>query len=166
MVSKVMKVWRWIMGLLEGGDSEISESRKYSRVSRDLWSHSCSSFPTPHLSDDRLSLKSLAPTASLVCCSFPGKSRGAMSSSFLPQPCSPPVQPPGWREAGVQGWVLLCCGEEKSWDVGIKQRPQLCCCWQGCPHAGDNPSLGSGSSAGTWWLFRLGWVFLISLDTK
>lgn len=72
-----------------------------------------------------LSLKTLALTACLAWCSFPGKSGGAVSSSSLPKPCSPLVQPLGWREAGAQGWVLLCCGEEEqSWDVGIRQRPQ------------------------------------------
>lgn len=36
--------------------------------------------------------------------------------------------------------------------------------WQ--PHACDNPSLGSRSSVGMWWLFRLWWVFVIPSDTK
>lgn len=153
MVSRVMKGWRGIMGLLEGGDNEISGSRKFSRVSRALGRHSCSSSPTPHFSQDCFSLKALVPTASLAWHGFLLEVR--KSHVFLHHPssqsCSPPVQLLGWREAGVQGWVLLRCGEEEqSWDVSMKQRPQLCCCWQGCPHACDNPSLGSGGSAGTW----------------
>jgi len=74
MVSRVTKVWRAIMGLLEGGDSEISGSQKTSRVLRALGSHGCSFPPTPHLSQDCLavflSLKALAPAASLAWCGF------------------------------------------------------------------------------------------------
>lgn len=87
--------------------------------------------------------------------------------------CLPPFSPSPVLhrcscQAGVQGWVLLHWGEEQSEDADIKHHKssQLCSYWQGCPHVCDKPSLGSGSSAGMWWLFKLGWVFLISSYTK
>ena len=155
MVSRVIKVWRGIMRLLEGGGNEISGSRKFSRVSSTLGSHSCSFSPTSHLS--------LTIFEGLPHCFPLPEGTGPHSLSCLVQfpvgsqeePCLPPhssaLLPTGAAiRLGCRAGSCCAVVRKQSWDVGIKQRPQLCCCWHGCPHACDNPSLGSGGSAGMW----------------
>lgn len=79
-----------------------------------------------------LSLKAVPSTASLPWWSFPYKPGRAFIFLSPPQALLPSGGA-GRLEvrAGVQGWILLCCGEEEqNWDTRVKQRSQRHCCWQ------------------------------------
>lgn len=162
------RVGEWQWDFWRQGDSEMSGSRKVSRVSGASRSYGCGSSPTPHLSKSDL-LSALpwryCPTVSSLVQFHTIKSGGAMCSTPpCPENCAQPCQPLGCREAGVQGWVLQQGGAELG--CGHLADTSIVLLLAGLHHACDNSSLSSGGSAGTWWLFRLGWVFFISSDAE